>query len=389
MKTRCIHLVVLLCLPFMFFAQGIQFFEGTWEEALVRAKEEKKLIFVDAYAQWCGPCKMMAKKVFTQPEVGEFYNSNFINMKLDMEASESKSFKRKFSVSAFPTLFFVNEKEEEVHKSVGAKKADALIALGNKALSKDDRSGEFAEKYALGDRSYDLVLAYVKALNKVNKPSLGVVNEYLRSNPEITPEQRAIFVFEGITESDSKWFSELLNNRKMYVKRYGEEAVEEKIQNVCWKTVEKAAEFEYYGLVEESKTKYKSFKTGDDRLFGLEADMYYGGYMKDPDIFMPAIETYYKKYAKKEPTLIKQCIEELSVQFKDNEKAKTKAENYSKELVKKEKTPENLLIYAQILNKNGKKSDAIVKAKESLELAKKEGQPGHKIQQFIRFLESS
>ena len=70
-------------------AQGIEFFKGTWEEALAEASAKEKLIFVDAYAVWCGPCKRMAKNVFTQDKVGEFFNKNFVNMKIDMEKKHS------------------------------------------------------------------------------------------------------------------------------------------------------------------------------------------------------------------------------------------------------------------------------------------------------------
>ena len=61
-------------------AQGIEFFHGTLEEAKEIAKRENKLIFIDCYTTWCGPCKMLSKFVFTDPEMGEFYNENFINL---------------------------------------------------------------------------------------------------------------------------------------------------------------------------------------------------------------------------------------------------------------------------------------------------------------------
>ena len=57
---------------------GIEFFKGTWEEALAEAKAQDKIIFMDAYAVWCGPCKRMAATVFTDKKVGKFYNENFI-----------------------------------------------------------------------------------------------------------------------------------------------------------------------------------------------------------------------------------------------------------------------------------------------------------------------
>ena len=46
------------------FGQGIDFFHGTWKEAMEKAEKEDKILFVDAFAKWCGPCKTMSKASF-------------------------------------------------------------------------------------------------------------------------------------------------------------------------------------------------------------------------------------------------------------------------------------------------------------------------------------
>ena len=70
------------------FSQGIQFEENNdLKAALVKAKAENKLVFIDAYAVWCGPCKVMARDIFPLKEVGDFFNAHFVNLKLDMEAN--------------------------------------------------------------------------------------------------------------------------------------------------------------------------------------------------------------------------------------------------------------------------------------------------------------
>ena len=68
--------------------RSIVFREGNWEKILKQAKKEKKLIFVDCYTSWCGPCKMLAKNVFTQDKVADFYNTEFVCVKMDMEKGE-------------------------------------------------------------------------------------------------------------------------------------------------------------------------------------------------------------------------------------------------------------------------------------------------------------
>ncbi len=114
---------------------GIKFFHGTFEQAKQLAKEENKLIFMDAYASWCGPCKMMARGTFKKEAVGTFFNENFINLKIDMEKGEGPQLSRKFGVSAYPTLIFINSKGEEVAKTLGYHSKSALLELGELVVS--------------------------------------------------------------------------------------------------------------------------------------------------------------------------------------------------------------------------------------------------------------
>ncbi len=115
-------------------AQGINFYKGTWSEALTEAKAKNKLIFVDAYASWCGPCKWMAKNVFTDAAVGEFYNKNFINLKIDMEKPENAEFAKKYPVQGYPTLYFINAQGKVVNKNLGGMEAADFINLGKKVI---------------------------------------------------------------------------------------------------------------------------------------------------------------------------------------------------------------------------------------------------------------
>lgn len=114
---------------------GIEFMKGSWTDALAKAKEEDKLIFLDAYASWCGPCKFMARTTFTEDEVGTFFNEQFINFKMDMEKDpDGPRLSKKYGLEAYPTLYFIDKNEKMVHMSIGALNVKELLAEAQIAL---------------------------------------------------------------------------------------------------------------------------------------------------------------------------------------------------------------------------------------------------------------
>lgn len=161
--------LLLLLLPFGLFAQeaGVAFVERPFDELLAQARTEDKLIFIDAYTTWCGPCKMMTAQVFPQPEVGEVYNSRFINAKFDMEQGEGPGLAERYGVNAYPTYLFVNGDGELVHKGLGYIPAPALLELADVAVS--DRSlGALEARFEAGERDGEFLSTFAEALAAAN-----------------------------------------------------------------------------------------------------------------------------------------------------------------------------------------------------------------------------
>ncbi len=102
------------------FGQGIEFRDLKLKEALQAAEDEGKLVFVDAYTDWCGPCKWMAANMFPNEKIGQFYNKHFVCIQMDMEKGEGLAFAKNHSVRAYPTLLFLNREEEELMRAQGA-----------------------------------------------------------------------------------------------------------------------------------------------------------------------------------------------------------------------------------------------------------------------------
>ena len=114
---------------------NIEFFKGTFEEALAKAQAEDKLVFMDAYTVWCGPCKWMSKNTFTDPKVAEYFNENFVNVKMDMEKGEGPGLARKYRVRGYPTLLFLNGDGSIAKTQLGALPAEPFLALGKEVTA--------------------------------------------------------------------------------------------------------------------------------------------------------------------------------------------------------------------------------------------------------------
>lgn len=120
-------------------SKGIQFIEQDWNKALQEAKDQHKLIFLDAYASWCGPCKMLKALTFPNKEAGEFFNANFINVAVDMEKGYGPVLSQQFAVNAYPTLVIANAQGEIVAYTQGYMNAKQLIKFGKYGLTRNNQ----------------------------------------------------------------------------------------------------------------------------------------------------------------------------------------------------------------------------------------------------------
>lgn len=368
-------------------AQGIQFFEGTWSEALEKANKEEKILFVDAYAQWCGPCKAMAKNVFTKDEVGNFFNENFINLKLDMETKDGKTFDSKYPVSAYPTLLFLDGKGKIVKKVVGGQQVETLLAHARDALKKNDTSIDLAKEYDNGNRAYDFMLKYIRSLNNAGKPSLKIANDYLNSNPQITEDQKSIFTFESISEADSKLFEQVISQKEKYIKAVGKEKYDEKIKMACRLTMEKSIEYEMPELMDEASDKaIKGLSNGGEE-FKYKLQMGYYSSLKNKDNYLKAAENLAKVSKNNEKTL-RYVAEDICKSYRDDVKVLNKASQYAQDVYKLNRNFDNLSFCCKMLIENKEIDKALKYAEEALSEAKKKEEDTKQLDGLINLLKA-
>lgn len=142
--------------------QSIRFESGRFEDILAKAKSENKLVFLDAYASWCGPCKLMEKNVFTDKAVQSYYDMNFINARIDMEKGEGPSLASRYQVASYPSFLYLNGSGEVVFRSMGYLPANDFLAMGKQANNPLNRNGGIKEQFAKGESDAEFLKNAVK-----------------------------------------------------------------------------------------------------------------------------------------------------------------------------------------------------------------------------------
>jgi thiol-disulfide isomerase/thioredoxin len=179
-------------------AQGIVFEQGNFAAVTARAEAEKKLIFIDFYTSWCGPCKHMAQTVFKEDTVGRFFNSHFINYKLDAEKGEGKTLAAKYQVQIYPTYLFLDASGAVFNKAIGSCKDTVFLGVAEKARQEftDPYSlPRLKAQYAAKKRDTAFLRLYINKLVAAQLHAFDAVEQYLSVQTTMRSDSRAMLEF--------------------------------------------------------------------------------------------------------------------------------------------------------------------------------------------------
>ncbi len=231
---KIVVLISLLLMEVAVFSQGgIDFRSMTLKEALLKAREEKKLVFVDCYTSWCLPCKYMADVVFQEKNVGDFMNSEFVCVKYDMEKEEGSELAKKYNVKAYPTFLILDLCGSVRHKFIGGGDAEQFVLRVKEAFDENRALGKLAEKYRLGDKSCEVLLYYAKVLaNTYDEKAKDVINELwamTTDEEKISADYWFIFEDDRFSPQGSDMALFLLKNRERFNEKIGRETVDTRL----------------------------------------------------------------------------------------------------------------------------------------------------------------
>lgn len=210
--------------------------EGTlFKDAVAKAKQTNKLVFLDCYTSWCGPCKMMSNTVFPQEKVGAYMNPHFVNIKIDMEKGEGVELAKRLQISAYPTFIIFNGDGNEIGRFLGGCDADAFIKKVEQA-STDNSSAEMDKRFADGERDPEFLTEYLQMLSKSRKrDQCNEVAEILLDGKAETfaaDKQLAEIFMRHITDPFCPAFIYTAKHPEALIAQAGEQNVQIKLRSV-------------------------------------------------------------------------------------------------------------------------------------------------------------
>lgn len=355
------------------FAQGIEFSELSFEKALKEAEKTGKLIFVDAYATWCGPCKLMSRDVFTEESVGNFYSDNFINLKIDQEKGEGISFAKEYDVRFFPTLLFITGKGEIAHKAVGSMDPQEFIQLGKNALNKKTQLLSLQNKRSNGTLSPELQKNYAEALLSAMLPEAETAAfEYLKTVENWKEDEQIEFIFRHFPSSaESEVFSFVLEERALFDRVIQNPSLlDQKISRTIAQSIEEA------GYTSDTKIA-ELFKTYYPNTWQQEAERYHLSVFErnlDPenlDEYYKRKVEYLKKYGSDSWQELNSVAWEIYEQYDDQDLLKS-AQRFAKQSMEIETNYYNADTYTWISVKLGDRDSALKYALKAYKLGLEE-----------------
>lgn len=364
----------LLFAIFSFAQEAIHFQDLPFKELIAKAKKENKILFIDAYASWCGPCKMMERNVFTQKSVGDYYNANFINARFDMEKGEGREIAAKYGVRSYPTYLFLNGDGELVSQNFGYMEESLFLSMAQDINSPNNKKGSLKERFAKGEKDPELLINIMKLNSSSDFDFAKKASERYFENKKKTEELSKddigylLFFLKSTEDGNYKTFSERKAEIIKYLpeETYNQFDIQLKLAKAVQQSIDeknKKINDDYFMKIAEPLVGKNDaeIKLNQTKLSYYEQNANFPEYEK-------AALDYYKNSDSFEPNELLKAAWIFSEQVKTPQSLK-KAAEWAEKSVMRGETSENTYILAKLYFLTGNKEMAKTYAEMSRDLA--------------------
>lgn len=242
---KIILLTALLMFSPVFYGQGhkgVNWEQGTLQDALRKAAGHKKgarLVFLDCYTTWCGPCKYMANTVFATEAAGNYFNENFVNIKIDMEKGEGPELAKKFQIPGYPTFIILSPDGKEIGRVIGSNELEPFIADVERARDTKNSVAYLKAQFEKSPTS-DNAVNYVEAMGR-NAMS-GEITRFMNENLSVLEDWTVFsdkmwrYIKLGISYDNRTILDYIIANKMQANSAFGSNRVNQALRG-CYKRV--------------------------------------------------------------------------------------------------------------------------------------------------------
>ncbi len=310
---------------------GIKFETGSWKEVLEKARTQNKLVFIDVYTEWCGPCKQMVKNIFPLKVVGDMFNEKFINYKIDAEKGEGIEIGNKYNVKGYPTYLFVNGDGVLFYSFSAAMPADQFMAEADKALAEFNDPEPFPilkNRYEANKNNQEYLLKLMQKQHMRDISNAEVAEQYfslVSKERMLTKEILTPILSSKTLNTDGALFEFLIDNRDIITEKMGYPNImyiNSKIEQLVRQDINRAIEFKDEVLLSKITgilLKIKSSKSNDEWIKDGVLSKYYAAINDEPKL-IEVIKRYSKSVLNYDKKIIAREDSISIVKFNESEK---------------------------------------------------------------------
>ncbi len=370
--------------------EGIEFLPMSLSEAKTFSASTKKLIFIDCYTTWCGPCKWMSANIFTNDTVADFYNRNFLCLKMDMEKGEGKRIARKYGVSAYPTLLFLDHEGNVQERKVGASRTVMdYVDLGLLAMNPFRNLRGHQLSFDSGARDPLFLKEYLEKLSNAGISSRAVFDTLYTAwgEEEYAKAENFELYSEFDFDFDSRAFQNMLTHFPYYQKTFGEKADEyaKSVFLISHSSAVRKKDKEGLAQIEAAMSKMPEETMGAIK-WSMEARQLQQ--VRNPKPYIKHAINGAEKYSWNNAGSLNAMAWYIYKNSKDKEELEV-ALKMSRRSLELQKLPAYLDTQASLLFELGEKSKAIAVQQEAISLAKKTGDDVKTYQDTLEFFKNA